>query len=138
MKMTLKRMICKILTSALLIGLLGVTGSAADKENLQAATFSVQRATNQFSFKISGNTWMKADKTFSLAPKDSVNINASYEPGSASVDFGLIDSNGIYHYINTTNGSVNHTIQIDEWGNYTFAIRNNSSYTVNVSGFVNY
>lgn len=138
MQITLKRMICRILTSALLIGLLGITGSAVDKENLQAASFSVQRATNQFNFKIPGNTWMKADKMISLAPKDSVNINASYAPGAASLDFGLIDSNGIYHYINATDGSVNHTIQIDEWSNYTLAIRNNSSYTVNVSGFVTY
>ena len=136
MQITLKRMICRILTSALLIGLLGITGSAVDKENLQATSFSVQRATNQFNFKIPGNTWMKADKMISLAPKDSVNINVSYAPGSASLDFGLIDSNGIYHYINATDGSVNHTIQIDEWGNYTLVIRNNSSYTVNVSGFL--
>ena len=34
--------------------------------------------------------------------------------------------------------SINQTIRIDLRGNYTFAIRNNSNYTVNVFGFVNY
>lgn len=75
---------------------------------------------------------------FSLAAGERVTINASYFPTDAKVDFGLVDSDGIFHYVSVSNGTINQTIRISEQGNYTFAIRNNSSYTVNVSGFVNY
>lgn len=61
-----------------------------------------------------------------------------YTPASASMDFGLIDSDGTFYPVRANNGSINQTIRIDLRGNYTFAIRNNSSYTVNVFGFVNY
>ena len=35
-------------------------------------------------------------------------------------------------------GSFNETIKVDERGNYTFAVQNNSSKAVSVSGYVNY
>ena len=65
-------------------------------------------------------------------------IKASYSPVDASVDFGLIDSDGSFHYFNTNEGNLNKTIKIKERGYYTLAVRNNSSDTINVSGYVNY
>ena len=73
-----------------------------------------------------------------MAAGESVTINASYLPKTASVDFGLVDSDGIFHFVNVTGGSIDKTIRIKESGNYTFAVRNNSSSTIEVSGFVNY
>lgn len=69
---------------------------------------------------------------------ETVTITASYSPASASVDFGLIDSDGVFYPVRGSNGSINQTIRIDLRGTYTFAVRNNSSYKVSVSGFVNY
>lgn len=69
---------------------------------------------------------------------ETVRIYATYSPDNASVDFGLIDPDGIFHYINVTNGTIDKTIVIEERGNYTLAIRNNSGETIQVSGFVKY
>ena len=69
---------------------------------------------------------------------ETITITASYAPASASMDFGLIDSDGVFYSVPGSNGSINQTIRIDLRGTYTFAVRNNSNYTVSVSGFVNY
>lgn len=41
-------------------------------------------------------------------------------------------------YLNSKDGSLNGAIEVDERGQYTLAIRNNSAETINVSGYVNY
>ena len=40
--------------------------------------------------------------------------------------------------MNVSDGSVDRTIEVTQRGNYTLAIRNNSSKTVFVTGIVNY
>ena len=75
---------------------------------------------------------------FPLEAGETVTINASYAPFSASVDFGLIAPDGYFYYINVKNGSINKTIRVDERGNYMLAVRNNSDDTVSVVGYVNY
>ena len=55
-----------------------------------------------------------------------------------NVDFGLITEDGIFHFLSVDSGSFDKTITVSERGNYTFAVRNNSSKTINVSGYVNY
>lgn len=66
------------------------------------------------------------------------NVSLDYSPFSASVDFGLIAPNGRFYYLNSKDGSLNGAIEVDERGQYTLAIRNNSAETINVSGYVNY
>ena len=73
-----------------------------------------------------------------MAAGETVTIKASYAPFGASVDFGLVDSDGVFHYFNSTGGSIDRTILIEESGRYTLQIRNNSAYQVEVAGFVNY
>lgn len=65
-------------------------------------------------------------------------IRANYSPENASLDFGLVDSNEKFHYINVTTGSIDKTIEIPENGSYTLVIRNNSSKSVKVTGTVTY
>lgn len=103
-------------------------------------TFSldVARATNRFSMTVSANKLKRADSSFSLSAGEVVTINASYTPASASVDFGLIDSDGVFHYINVKSGSINQGITVDKNGQYTLAVCNNSSSEIAVSGFVDY
>lgn len=95
-------------------------------------------ATKSFSMKVSANSLAAADSTFSLAAGETVTIKASYTPFSASVDFGLIAPDGLFYSANTTTGSFDKTIQVSQTGQYTMAVRNNSNYTVSVSGYVNY
>ncbi len=61
-----------------------------------------------------------------------------YTPKSASVDFGYVDADGFFHKINSTNGSIDETIEIEELGQYRLAIRNNDSRAVTVTGTVKY
>lgn len=80
----------------------------------------------------------EADKAFPLESGETVSISAVYSPDDASMDFGLVDPEGVFHYFNVKNGSVDKTIKVEESGNYTFAVRNNSDVTVKVTGFVRY
>lgn len=108
------------------------------KEVIPKVEIEERRASGKFDFDIPAKTLMKASSSFPMEYGETVTITASYTPASASMDFGLIDSDGTFYPVRANNGSINQTIRIDLRGNYTFAIRNNSSYTVNVFGFVNY
>lgn len=98
---------------------------------------STTRASGEFEMTVSAKTKAIADSSFPLEVGETVRINASYSP-DGSVDFGLVDEDGIFHYINVKNGSIDKTIQISERGNYKFQVRNNSSVAVKVKGFVRY
>ena len=80
----------------------------------------------------------KASSDFYLEAGEAVQIIVGYSPKSASMDFGVIAPDGLFHYVNSKTGAIRKTIRVDEQGYYTFAIRNNSSDTVRVMGFVNY
>ena len=55
---------------------------------------------------------------------------------SANIAVGLIDSDGIFHYLTVTGGSVDVTIGIEERGEYRLAVKNNSVYALTISGYV--
>lgn len=118
----------------------GFSLRASASTELEPDTFSlgVSRASGKFSMTVSANKLKRANSSFSLDAGEVVTINASYAPASASVDFGLIDSDDVFHYINVKNGSINQGITIETRGQYTLAIRNNSSSEIDVSGFVSY
>lgn len=67
-----------------------------------------------------------------------VTFNCSYSPSSASMDFGVLTPDGRFYFINVKGGSINQALEISQAGNYAVAIRNNSSQTVRVVGFVEY
>lgn len=98
----------------------------------------VMRASGRFNMDVPGGTIIKAKTSFPLEAGETVTIKASYTPFSASVDFGLIAPDGYFYYINANDGSFDETIKVDERGNYTFAVQNNSSQKISVSGFVKY
>lgn len=75
---------------------------------------------------------------FSAAKGDTIKYDCTYTPKSSSVDFGYIDSDNVFHYLNYTGGSVNQSFEIARSGQYTLAIRNNESYAVTVTGTVKY
>ena len=87
---------------------------------------------------ISPSKLLSGTTSFSLEAGETITINASYSPASASVDFGYLDPDGRFHFVNVTGGGVNYTFEVEERGSYTLAIRNNSSQTVSVSGTINY
>jgi len=137
-----KKVICIVLTFVLIIGALPVPANATDVEESAQSNFLMSlhdtRATGSFSMSIAAKTKTLAENSFSLAAGETVTIKASYIPFDASVDFGLVDSDGVFHYFNITDGSIDKTILIEETGKYTLQVRNNSNGEVKVSGFVNY
>ena len=118
--------------------LCGSIQAAEQNQDFVPFGIHVQRATNQFNLKVSAGRIAKAATSFPMGPEETITITASFSPSNANMDFGLMDSDGIFHYVTVTGGTINQTFLIEEWGDYTLAIRNNSSYTVSVSGFVNY
>lgn len=140
--MRMKRIICLVLACIVAAGAISLPASAAEIEIIAVdnPTDSIITpfATRSFSMSIPAKSQVIANTSFPLAAWETVTIKASYSPFSASVDFGLVDSDGVFHYFNVTDGSVDKTIQVNESGDYKLQIRNNSSAEVKVSGFVNY
>ena len=135
--MGMKRGFCLLFACIAIFSCIPAQAAAADIEE-QVTEITERRATGKFDFEISAKTLRKADTSFPMEYGETITITASYSPASASVDFGLIDSDGVFYPVRGSNGSINQTIRIDLKGTYTFAVRNNSSYEVAVSGFVNY
>ena len=130
--MGMKRYLCLLFACIAIFSCIPAQAVAADIGE-QATEIAEPRATGEFDFEISAKS-----TSFPMEYGETVTITASYSPASASVDFGLIDSDGLFYPVRGSNGSINQTIRIDLRGTYTFAVRNNSSYKVSVSGFVNY
>lgn len=135
--MGLKKRLCLLFACISIFSCVSVPAAAADIEE-RVIEITELRATGEFKFDISAKSIRKASTSFPMEYGETVTITASYSPASASVDFGLIDSDGLFYPFPGSNGSINQTIRIDLRGTYTFAVRNNSSYEVTVSGFVNY
>jgi hypothetical protein len=135
--MRMKRYLCLLFACISIFSCVPAQAAAADIEE-QVTEITERRATGKFDFEISAKSMRKADTSFPMEYGETITITASYSPASASVDFGLIDSDGLFYPVRGSNGSINQTIRIDLRGTYTFAVRNNSSYKVSVSGFVNY
>lgn len=137
----MRKIICMVLACLVLIGNLCVSADATEEgSRIHEATgnsLSIM-ASGSFNMSVSPNGRSQADKTFPLEAGETVRIYATYSPDDASVDFGLIDPDGIFHFFNATNGIIDKTIEIEESGNYRLAVRNNSSKAVKISGFVKY
>ena len=109
---------CMLLMCMVLLGSL-MTSVSAVSVNDAEQTFSLTRASGQFSANIPGNSYFTADSSFSLDANETLTIKATYSPRSASVDFCLIAPDGLFYPVRAQNGSINKIIKVDERGNYT-------------------
>lgn len=135
--MRLKKILCMIFASVIMVSCLGVNAGAVSKQAGETE-LNLPRATERFNFEVSANSIKKAETTFPMEAGETITIKATYTPSSASVDFGVIAPDGYFYSLNTTSGSFDETFEIDQRGRYTFAVRNNSSNIISVSGNVNY
>lgn len=134
--MKVKKFFSLLLVLVICLHSVSMTAMAAEVQ--PQAKANAARATGRFSMDVPGGALVKANSSFPLEAGETVTIKATYTPFSASVDFGLIAPDGYFYYINADDGSFDETIKVDERGNYTFAVQNNSSKTISVSGYVNY
>lgn len=139
----MRRFLCMVLTGVIMVGCLSTSAGAVGEatvtpEECEVVETAITRATGSFNITIKANSGRSVDTDFPLAAGETVRIRANYTPEDASLDFGLIDPEGVFHYINVKTGSIDKTIEVPENGNYTLAIKNNSSKSVNVTGLVSY
>lgn len=135
--MRAKKFLCVLFTCAVLVSCLGINVGAVQVSD-HGQRIAINRASGRFSMDVYAHEVVAADSSFPLEAGETVTINASYSPLSASVDFGLIAPDGLFYSVNATNGSINKTIRVKERGYYTLAVRNNSDFDISVSGFVTY
>lgn len=142
--MRVKKIFGSILAGVLIVSGVSMSANAADiapknfEHRDRVIELSLERASGSFNMTVPAKSILRADKSFPLEAGETVTIKATYSPFSASVDFGLVDSKGKFHYLTVNNGTFDKTIKVDTRGNYVFAVRNNSSNSVSVSGYVNY
>lgn len=135
--MKIKKWLCLVFVCiAILSNIIPSVGAVSEKPYSADSPEIAERSTKLFNMNVSANTCAVADSSFFMGVEQSVTISASYTPQTASVDVGLIGPDGLFYYQNTANGVIVVTFDIIERGNYTLAIRNNSSYEINVSGHV--
>lgn len=125
----MKKHMCVLLAVMLFVGCFGVDVKASE-----VTTY----ATGKFTVTVQAGKEERAKTSFPLEAGEIVTINATYSPLDANVDFGLIDGNDTFYHLKGENGSFSKSIKISVRGNYTFAVKNNSDYVIEASGYVNY
>lgn len=134
--MKLKRCFGLVLVLAIMVGSFGASSLAIETQGNNPIS-DIERASGSFSTTISAGKYKTIGSAISLAAGENVNFNATYSPRSVSVDFGVVDSNNVFTYITSSNGSVDGGVTIEVSGQYTPAIRNNSSSnSITVSGTI--
>lgn len=109
---------------------------SSEEMNAQAGSVDAEGyAFASFSTSISARSLFEAEGEISLRVGNLVKIEANYSP-VGSLDVGLIDSDGIFHYVTVDNGTISEILRIEENGDYIFAIRNNSSKEIRITGTI--
>lgn len=134
--MKMRKCLGLALALSIAVGSFGAPTMAAETQSHREPLPEIQRVSGSFSVTISAGKHKKVSSSFSLEAGETVTFNATYSPRSASVDFGVVDSNNVFFYITATNGSVDGGVTVTANGYYTPAIRNNSSSSISVSGTV--
>ena len=101
----MRRLLCMVLTGAVMIGCLCTGTGAVDESNVVSKEYettgtAIIRATRNLDWTIKANGTVVADTSFTMSAGETVWIRANYSPENASLDFGLVDSNEKFHYIN--------------------------------------
>lgn len=107
-----------------------------DTADMEVLDETVTRATGSINSEVPANKTAVSGKQLPLEIGETVTINCSYSPASASMDFGVIAPDGYFYFENVKGGSINKSMMVSQRGNYVVAIRNNSSNSVRVVGFI--
>ena len=139
----MRKIVSMVMVCMFWISVLSISAGATETmkislEDLKQDSGVSVLATGSFNISVAPYGRSEANTALPLAAGETVNISAVYAPENSSMDFGLVDPDGVFHYFTVTGGSIDRTIRVSESGNYTFAVRNNSGVTVRVSGIINY
>ena len=103
-----------------------------------SAAATATRATNRVNTDIQPDSIVRVGTPLSMEADELITINCTYSPRTADVDFGLLTPSNTFIFVEGEDGDCNQTIQVSQTGNYYFAVRNNTSRTVEVLGYVYY
>lgn len=103
-----------------------------------SAAAAITRATNRVNTTIPSDSIVRVGTPLSMEAGELVTINCTYSPRTADMDFGLITPNNDFIFVGGKNGDCYQVIRLEETGNYYFAVRNNTSGSVEVLGYVYY
>lgn len=103
--MKVKRIICVIAASFLMVNCMAISAGAVSKEEHQNMSLVIERASGRFSLDVPAGKTVGATTSFPLEAGEKVRIRANYSPETASVDFGLIDPDGLFHPLRASGGS---------------------------------
>ncbi len=95
-------------------------------------------STARFSFAVPANSCKQESTGFNLDAGEKVTVKGSVSPISANVKYGLVTPDGMFCGISAKDGILDYTFTIEKSGTYCFAVLNNSSVIVSVSGYINY
>lgn len=131
---------CKRILAALLVcaAVLGCTIIPVGAMEVPDAETVIPRVSGSINSTISANSIVSVGDWFYLSEGDIIKFDCTYTPASASMDFGAITPDGLFHPLNTTSGSFKKSFVADETGQYLIVIRNNEDYAVTVTGSVRY
>lgn len=110
--MKLRRTLCFVVAISIVFGCVGMV-AAEDVPKVAA----VERATGSFKTTVKPGVIAKRTTKLPLEAGEEVTIKATYSPYSVSVDVGLIDSDGIFHFITVSDGIIDEKIAVTERGN---------------------
>ena len=119
-------------------GAIGPEPPVTPYDDVKVESAAILRASGSFNTSVKPYSRAKGNTDFPLEAGETVRIYVTYSPESASVDFGLVDPDGIFHYLRAENGVFDKTFEIPESDNYRLGIKSNSGETVRISGFVKY
>lgn len=152
--MICKQCWCRLLTISLVLCCLCIPAAAVSDDGIIAmddlsweiVTEPIKVWENQIESRVTSSIRMdvpagetnKSSSKVSLDVGDTVTFDCVYSPASANVNYGVIAPDGRFYSLNTNSGRLNRAIRVSQRGSYSLAVRNNSTSTISVSGFVRY
>lgn len=91
--MQIKKFLCILCAFVISAGCLGVNAGAIQLPDREVSMV-IERASGRFSMDVYAHEVVSANTSFPLEAGETVTINATYSPLTASVDFGLIAPDG--------------------------------------------
>lgn len=136
----MKKMICAVVVFVMVFCNASVCHAQEQTEAVAKTNTELYtaRATGHFSFSVKAKGSHYIENILPLEVGNTVRIDATYSPASASIYIGLVDENGKFYYVRATNGQIDVTLGIEKRSNYHFAVVNNSANVVSISGYVSY
>ena len=108
MRVRVKCFLCLAMAVVIILGCFAANVGAVEWHSQNVA----RRASGSFKTTVKPGFVAKGNTKLPLDAGETVTVKASYTPYPTSVDVGLIDEDGIFHYETVENGTIDITFSI--------------------------